>query len=296
MFMTKLKIAAAVLCVGSLLACAVGMAASRGFGPVDDSPVAVGASKSPSGRRALSGSADRTLRLWRLPDPPPLRQEDRDRARSKDNLFQIGTALHNYHSKHKTFPPAAIYSKDGKRPLLSWRVAILPFLGEGQLFEQFKRDEPWDSDHNKKLLEQMPRVFAPVGVKAKGPVTFYQAFVGEEAAFQADKGLRLVDFMDGTSNTALVAEAAEPVPWTKPLDLPYDAGKPLPKLGGLFQGHFHALFADGKVYFVPGDTPKATLRAIITPRGGELIEFEFREGGKPRDGKESGTIRNSRPR
>src|SRR5439155_13938759 len=111
------------------------------------------------------------------------------------------------------------------------RVAILPYVEEHELYKQFKLDEPWDSEHNKKLLEKMPKVYAPVGVKTRAPhTTFYQAFVGPGAAFEDGMKVKLTNFFDGTSNTLMVAEAAEPVPWTKPDDLPFDPKKPPPAL------------------------------------------------------------------
>ena len=105
-----------------------------------------------------------------------------DRARSTNNLKQIGLAFHNFHETNNHFP-ADIRSKDGK-PLLSWRVAILPFLGQGELFNEFRQDEPWDSPHNKALIAQMPAVFAIAGETAPQPGhTFYRGFSGAGAMF-----------------------------------------------------------------------------------------------------------------
>src|SRR5262249_50595397 len=59
-----------------------------------------------------------------------------------NNLKQIGVAFHNYLSNHGAFPASAIYGKDGK-PLLSWRVALLPYLEQEALYREFKLDEPW---------------------------------------------------------------------------------------------------------------------------------------------------------
>src|SRR5438270_8072693 len=51
-------------------------------------------------------------------------------------LRQLGTAFHDYESRHRALPAAAILGKDG-RPLLSWRVAILPHIKEANLYQQF---------------------------------------------------------------------------------------------------------------------------------------------------------------
>jgi len=79
------------------------------------------------------------------------------------------------------------------------------------------------------------------------------------------------DFPDGLSATILIVEAAEPVPWPKPEELPYDPKKPLPKLGGLFSDGFYAAFADGKVRFIRRDTDEKLIRAMITRNGGEAF-------------------------
>src|SRR5207245_486756 len=110
-------------------------------------------------------------------------------------------------------------------------------------------DEAWDSPHNQKLLAQMPKLFADPNVDTMEPATVYQAFAGPGAFFEGTKELSFgADFPDGTSNTLMIAEAAKPVPWTKPEDLPYDPAKPLPKLGGHTPHGFSAAFVDGSVH------------------------------------------------
>jgi len=209
--------------------------------------------------------------------PPPEDQPKRnpaqlaaDKMDSQNNLKQIGLAMHSYHSVYQKFPAHAIHSKDGK-PLLSWRVAILPFIEEGGLYTSFKLDEPWDSEHNKKLLAQMPKTYAAPGVKTKTPhTTFYRVFVGPGTAFEGKEGRALLDFTDGTSNTLLAVESGKAVPWTKPEELPYAAKKALPKLGGIFGGNFNILIADGSVRFVRRGFNERVFRDILTRNGGEM--------------------------
>ncbi len=116
---------------------------------------------------------------------PPNRNRDDDAiwARHVGNLKRIGLALHNYHDAEGHYPPAAITGKDGE-PILSWRVAILPYLEDydgrsrDDLFKTFHLDEPWDSPHNKALLERMPAVYASAGERAQNPfATAYRGFV-----------------------------------------------------------------------------------------------------------------------
>jgi len=216
--------------------------------------------------------------------------------RAHCNLSQVALAFHSYHDKHGGLPPAAIRGRDGT-PLLSWRVLLLPYLEQQELYDQFQLDEPWDSPHNAGLLPRMPQVYAPPGRKAaKIPPhhTTLKVFVGRGTPFEekADRrgnepaetthtfrppaGPRLSeDFPDGTENTLLFAEAGEPVPWTKPEELPYDPAGPLPDLRCLFRGGFRACMLDASRRFIRTGTTEATLRALITRNGGDQPgEFE----------------------
>jgi hypothetical protein len=198
-------------------------------------------------------------------------RESANRQVDANNLKQIALAMHNYHDAYGHFPPQAVYSKEGK-PLLSWRVLLLPFLEQDNLYRQFKLDEAWDSPHNKTLLAQMPKVYADPAVDPHQPETVYQGFAGPGAFFEGTKGLQIKDFTDGTSNTLMIVEAAVSVPWTKPHDLPYDPNKPLPKMGGHRSGVFAAAFCDGSVRFLPEGIKESVLRALITRNGGEVVD------------------------
>jgi RNA polymerase sigma factor (sigma-70 family) len=194
-----------------------------------------------------------------------------DRKTSVHNLMHLALAMHNYVDQYGEFPPAAACSKDG-RPLLSWRVLLLPFLDQEKLFREFKLDQPWDSPHNRKLLARMPAVYAAPKVRTKEPhATFYQVFTGKGTIFEGARGTRVNDIADGTSVTILMIEAADPVPWTKPADLVYDPKKPLPRLGGIFKEGFHFARADGSVSFCKMRFREDVLRAMITRNGGEVI-------------------------
>jgi uncharacterized protein (TIGR03067 family) len=194
--------------------------------------------------------------------------------KSVNNLKQIALAMHNYHAAFGSLPPAAIYSKDDK-PLLSWRVAILPFIEQDGLHKAFHLDEPWDSEHNKNLLAQMPKVYAPVAGQTKDKhSTFYQVFVGDGTMFEGKKGIEFADVPDGVSNTLLVVEAGEAVPWTKPAELSYDAKKPLPKLGGMFKDIFNVAMADGSVRAFPEKFKEEAMRLFITRNDGKPVSLD----------------------
>lgn len=159
--------------------------------------------------------------------------------------------------------PTNVQSKD-KKPLLSWRVQLLPFLEQDHVYKQFKIDEPWDSDHNKKLIDKIPKIYVPVRGKADKGKTFYQVFGGERGLFRPGVVRTIGRIPDGSSNTFLVAEAAKPVIWTQPADMEFD-GQTVPALGGMFDGRFHAAVGDGTVVRFRNNVPVATLKLWIDP-------------------------------
>jgi hypothetical protein len=195
------------------------------------------------------------------------------RKKSISNLKEIGLAMHKFHDAHGHFPPAALTDSAGE-PLLSWRVAILPYLGYGDLYKRFKSDEPWDGPFNRKLLSEMPEVYTPVdpGTKPKHE-TFYRGFIGGGAFFEGDEGIKIVDITDGTVNTLMLVEAAEPIAWTKPEELPLEDGRSLPGLGGQFEDGFHALTCDGWVHFLDKKIDADLLRWAIARDDGEVIKL-----------------------
>lgn len=184
--------------------------------------------------------------------------ETRDRIVETNNMRQIGLALHSYESAYGLLPPQTIRSADGK-PLLSWRVAILPYIEQDFLYKQFKLDEPWDSPHNIKLLPLMPKVYLQPGQTNDGK-TYYQVVTGKATGFPPQGQRRFTDFVNGTSNTIVVITAANAVPWTKPEDVPFEPGGALPAFNTKFKGGTHVLIGDGSVRLMPHNTPEAEWR------------------------------------
>jgi prepilin-type processing-associated H-X9-DG protein len=193
------------------------------------------------------------------------------RARSQNNLKQIGLALHNYHDVYGVFPAAAICDKKGK-PLLSWRVAILPFVEQDNLYKQFHLDEAWDSPHNKKLADTVVKVYELPYGEPKRAHTNYRVFVGNGAVFDMVQGCKISQITDGTSNTVLVFEGAESTPWAKPDEIEFDPKKPMVKhLRFEDNSVCNILMADGSVRAVPSKLPEEILRLLIQKDDGMPI-------------------------
>jgi hypothetical protein len=193
-------------------------------------------------------------------------------ARSMNNLKQLGLAMHNYYDVQKSFPPRAILSKEGK-PLLSWRVAILPYLGAGELHKEFHLDEPWDSEHNRRLIDRMPEVLRSPSSSAAAGRTTYVAPVMPGAIFGGPGGLTFKQITDGTSQTIMLVEADDDhaVVWTKPEDIEIDLENPSKGLLIGPQKVLFSLYADGSAhrFTTPDEIAPARLKAKLTYEGKE---------------------------
>ncbi|HEY3788959.1 MAG TPA: DUF1559 domain-containing protein, partial [Urbifossiella sp.] len=198
------------------------------------------------------------------------------RVSSANNLKQIGLAIHNYHDANGHFP-TDITDKNGK-PLLSWRVAILPYIEQQNIYQKFKMDEPWDSENNATWSKMAIKTFlspsSPTPHDKDGyGLTNYLGVKGPGAAFEPGKKLKFTDFTDGTSNTVMVVESSAAIPWAKPGDYPFDPKKPLAKLEGPgTPGLCQMLLADGSVRVVNMKTvSEKTLKAAFTRNGNEVL-------------------------
>lgn len=221
-----------------------------------------------------------------------------DRQTRQMNLRQLAIAMHNFHSDYNRLPSPATYKGtravpapgSNDKPLLSWRVSLLPYIEYDHLYKQFHFDEPWDSEHNKKLIPMMPKIYACPGATDPGPgKTYLQVFVAPEKPARLDKQKFLPMFQlgkpsvtlgqltvqDGTSNTIMIAESSNPVIWTKPDDiLIEDDDMKLPKLGCVpDEDDFLVSFGDASIRAIRRSLPNANeheklLRQLIGRRDG----------------------------
>jgi hypothetical protein len=199
------------------------------------------------------------------------------RAQSTNNMKQIGLALHNYHSACGAFPAGYSADEDGK-PLLSWRIHILPYIEEQNLYNEFHLDEPWDSEHNKKLIEKIPQIYQSPNSTAKPGMTNYLGASGADGIFVRPKanssaGTRFAQITDGTSNTIMVVEVPEKsaVIWTQPADFAPTEKNLKEGLFGMRPGGAIVGFCDGSVRFLGSGIDMGVLKALFTKSGGEVI-------------------------
>lgn len=186
-------------------------------------------------------------------------------------LGRLAEAFNAYHADHGHYPPAAVMGPDGET-LHSWRVELLPYLGEQELFQSYKLDEPWDSEHNKPLVEKIPSIYSTSVWTQKGDSDYF-VVTGKGTLFEADAPGRRESVADAPGETMLVLQSNQHVPWTKPVDIEtradHNAVRP-------FRGHgkgFCAAFADGSVKIVSKETDAASVRAMFTKAGGDEVKL-----------------------
>lgn len=199
-------------------------------------------------------------------------QEQMITSASMQQLKRVAIAMHNYLDTHGALPATANFDKSGK-PLLSWRVLILPFLGQEALYKQFHLDEPWNSEHNKQLIDKMPAVYRFPSDPAGRGLTRYVSPVGKGYFMSGEaKGRKITDITDGTSNTMMILEVPvqEATIWTKPDDWTYDAGSKTVPGEGKLRG-FTAAFADGSAHYFSTRMKPEVFHALLTIAGGEVV-------------------------
>lgn len=197
-----------------------------------------------------------------------------------NNLKQIMLAMHNYldADPSKAFPPAYRADKAGK-PLLSWRVLILPHVEQNDLYKEFHLDEAWDSPHNKALISRMPAVYrcpSQSDENTRNHKTTYVVPRGNSTMFPGATGLKLKEITDGTSNTIAVVDVGDDraVIWTAPDDWEVEATLKPETVLNHHQTGSPAGFADGSVHFHKANIKPDVLGKFLTPRGGEVISSD----------------------
>lgn len=185
------------------------------------------------------------------------------RAACETHLSQISLALQEYHDQHGSFPPAYTLGPDGQ-PWHSWRVLILPQLGEEALYQEYDFDEPWNSDHNRTLVGRMPAAFGCPASAGPTGITHYLAIVGERTVWPGPKNASVARIGDGAANMLQLMEIGDSdVAWTEPRDLSVSGAweayqQPPPHPDGR-----HFSLCDGTVRFLKATISKDVLVRVI---------------------------------
>ena len=191
-----------------------------------------------------------------------------------NSMKNLALAMHNFHDTMGAFPAQSLVDQQGKR-LLSWRVMVLPYLDQYALYQEFHLDEPWDSEHNRTLIEKMPAVFRSAGGNAKpGTTRFVAPLTKRSTMGRVGPSVRIQDITDGTSNTIWLVQVDEShaVIWTKPDDLMIDEKDPIGSTIGPETKGFWTSLADGSVRFLSRDIDATTLMNLFSIDGGEVID------------------------
>lgn len=210
------------------------------------------------------------------------------RMHCMNNMKQLSLGLHNYASARGSFPASAQSDPNGEH-LHSWRVWILPYLEYQTLYKKYRRNESWDSAYNKKLVNKTWPLYVydcPSHFQ-QTPETDYFAIAGEQTMWPPDRGRKISEITDGTSNTIMLIEAShKAVPWAKPEDLSFDEAveflsnpPPINDFGHeVDEGFFYkssrginVAFADGYVRFLGLPISKEHAVALLTVDGGEAL-------------------------
>ena len=218
---------------------------------------------------------DRVIQLLKpaLIDAKASAKETQQRNAFRHAFRQLGLAFHNFHDAMAKLPGAGRNRQEG--PIgLSWRVHLLPYLNQVHLYNQFKLDEPWDSEHNKTLIEKMPPIFKSPGVDEVGKTTIH-VFTGPGAPFANDKTPGFREFTDGTSVTILAVLAGPETAdfWTKPGGLDFDPKDPIKSLGTISGEMVLAVFADAVVRELDKEINATILRRWIQFADGEPVKI-----------------------
>ena len=196
------------------------------------------------------------------------------RVNSQNNMKVIGLAMHNQESATGSlqgpFAPGATNQDH------SFRVGLLPYMGQDGLYKQIDLTQPWDSVKNAPLTGTSIKEFLdPANPASVGTATPYRLFVGPGAIFDGTAKMpTLMSITDGISNTIMAVSATQTVPWAKPQELPYGPGVELPPLGSTPTADgFNALMADGSVRYIRKTIPNADLRSLIEKADGRVVNI-----------------------
>jgi hypothetical protein len=195
-------------------------------------------------------------------------------------LQLIAKGCHKFEEANKKLPATANYDKEGK-PLLSWRVHILPYMNQNNLYKLFRLDEPWDSEHNIKLLKMLPDCYFGMAANPnqdnlEAGKTIYLRPTGKGTLFDGSTAPTFAMMTDGTVSTMLAVVAGDDhaVEWTRPVDWKFDSEKPWQGLGVKKGEKLKIVTADGAGHRIRDDIDDVQLRNLVNPQDGDIVRMD----------------------
>ncbi|QDU12989.1 hypothetical protein CA11_07710 [Gimesia maris] len=190
------------------------------------------------------------------------------KSSSKNNLKQIGLALHNYHETNQCFPPGGTIREDGLA-MHGWMIMILPFLDCSPFYNWIDFNEPWDSPHHWKVYEIPIPSYQLPGVDTHFTSTGYGLthYLGNPNLLHRNSSIQLKQIREEIAHNWLAGEVAGnyqpwayPFNWralgTKLCDGPNSFGHPA------WDG-VNILLADGRVSYFSKQTSPEVLKQLM---------------------------------
>ncbi len=204
-------------------------------------------------------------------------REAASRSQDQNNMKQLSLGFHAEQDDRRSVSSLARDRSGKVSPGLSWRVGLLPYIEQDNLYSSFDFTQAWDSPRNRQYSNTTISTYRSPYDEGAGTGTPYRVFVGGGAMFDPDgKAVKFTDIKDGTANTILFVHATEQVPWAQPKELPYSPTAPLPAFGHKSQPNgTNVAMADGSVRFISKNASEASIRAAITRAGDERLPLDW---------------------
>ncbi len=207
-------------------------------------------------------------------------RNDARRTQARNYLKMLGLAIHNFHDNYGHFPPLS----EKFRPQMlaqSWMTYLLPYVGEGPLYNQLDLKKPWDETPVQAGFQQEVRAFLDIlqAPPTPDPRGFARSqLAGNSAIFQAEKGLSIRDITDGSSSTMLLGTANDGFkPWADPSNV-RDAGAGFGggpnAFGAAGRNPVLVLMADGSVRHLSPSLDPAISRLLGDPKDGKQVNVD----------------------
>jgi beta-lactamase regulating signal transducer with metallopeptidase domain len=205
-------------------------------------------------------------------------------ADSIQRIRQLALAMHNYADTNRRDPdgcklPFSAITAKGSEHKHSWRIAILPYLEESAIYEQYRFEEAWDSEHNRKVTAEMPDCFRHPSQGADETSSGYYLITGTGTVFPPADSIALEKIPDGTSNTILLVAAKRDTHWAKPEDINFDPETILKAIGGFEKDYTTIALCDGSSarFYRGGENELEVLKSMILANDGVTPAWRDRE-------------------